>query len=340
MNEKGFNFYYGKEAEQFSFYRIPKLLFIDKRFKDVSVDAKVLYGLLLDRMSLSLKNGWVDEENRVYIYFKLEDVIEFLAIGKDKGVKLFAELDDEKGCGLIKRIRQGPYKPMMIYVKNFNSTKAVCDDVSNEADNIFQTSEKEKSIELEKTEVLTSKKPKSCIQENRSYDFGKAEANNTKINNTKNINTEYSDSYPIISYKFIGNIHINDAKEEMKDREKIRKTLCKNINYACLCEQYGADSINGIVEIMLDVICSKKTFIIVNGEEIPQAAVKNRLLKLTDEHISYVLDCLKQSVSNVRNMKSYMLTALYNAYSTIDHYYTAKVNYDLYGRKREEINKV
>ena len=102
---KNFNldYFYGSEAEQFSFYRLPKMLFTDDRFSDVSAEAKILYGLLLDRMSLSIKNGWVDEENRAYIYFKLDDAMEMLKIGKDKGIKLFAELDAEKGCGLITR---------------------------------------------------------------------------------------------------------------------------------------------------------------------------------------------------------------------------------------------
>ena len=86
MNEivkNSFDFYYGKEAEQFSFYRIPKLLFTDSRFSKVSIEAKVLYGLLLDRMSLSIKNGWIDEENRVYIYFKVSDAMEYMNICKD-----------------------------------------------------------------------------------------------------------------------------------------------------------------------------------------------------------------------------------------------------------------
>ena len=96
-----FNYYYKNEAEQFNFYRIPKVLFTDKHFSKLSVEAKVLYGLLLDRMSLSLKNDWIDEDGRVYIYFKLEDVQECMGIGKDKCIKLFAELD--KGIGLIER---------------------------------------------------------------------------------------------------------------------------------------------------------------------------------------------------------------------------------------------
>lgn len=95
-----FQYYYGMEAEQYAFYRIPKILITDPHFKTLSTDAKLLYGLMLDRMSLSYKSGWLDEENRVYIYFTLEDVMEQLCCKTDKAVKLFAELDEEKGIGL------------------------------------------------------------------------------------------------------------------------------------------------------------------------------------------------------------------------------------------------
>ena len=69
-----FNYFYGTEADQFSFYRIPKALFTDSYFKDLSSDAKILYGLMLDRMSLSIKNQWFDDKNRAYIYFSIEDM--------------------------------------------------------------------------------------------------------------------------------------------------------------------------------------------------------------------------------------------------------------------------
>ena len=114
------DYYYGKEAEQYNFYRIPKLLFTDKRFEKVSIEAKVLYGLLLDRMSLSIKNKWVDDENRVYIYFKVSDAMEFMNICKDKCIKLFAELDADKGCGLIVRKRQGLGKPSVIFERRIS----------------------------------------------------------------------------------------------------------------------------------------------------------------------------------------------------------------------------
>lgn len=110
-----YDYFYGAQAEQFSFYRIPKALFTDTQFKDLSTDAKVLYGILLDRMSLSLKNHWLDEQNRVYIIFTLEEIMESLNCANQKATRLMVEL--EKKVGLIERKRQGLGKPCLIYVK-------------------------------------------------------------------------------------------------------------------------------------------------------------------------------------------------------------------------------
>src|SRR5574344_2798568 len=87
-----FDYYYGIEAEQFSFYRVPRLLVKDARFKELSSDAKLLYGLMLDRMSLSMKNNWLDEENRAYIYYTMENIMEDLGCAKEKCAKILAEL--------------------------------------------------------------------------------------------------------------------------------------------------------------------------------------------------------------------------------------------------------
>ena len=120
MDKKmNFKYFYGTEADQFSFYRIPKALFTNDCFKDLSSDAKILYGLMLDRMSLSIKNQWFDEENRAYIYFSIEDIMELLNCGRNKAVKSLQELDDEKGIGLIEKRRQGFGKVTIIYVKSF-----------------------------------------------------------------------------------------------------------------------------------------------------------------------------------------------------------------------------
>lgn len=114
-----FAYHYGNESEQYTFYRIPKVLMTELRFRCISTEAKLLYGMMLDRMSLSQKNGWIDDQNRVYIYFPIEQVMELLNCKSEKAVKLMAELDGKKGIGLIERVKQGQGKPAIIYVKKF-----------------------------------------------------------------------------------------------------------------------------------------------------------------------------------------------------------------------------
>ena len=113
------SYFYGKEADQFSFYKIPKLLFTEEYFKKISVEAKVLYGLMLDRMSLSMKNQWMDDEGRAYIYYSLEDIMEALGCSNKKAISIMKELDTDAGIGLIEKKRQGQGKPTMIYLKQF-----------------------------------------------------------------------------------------------------------------------------------------------------------------------------------------------------------------------------
>ena len=106
------NYFYGPQAEQFAFYRIPKAIFTDPAYRGISTDAKALYGLLLDRMSLSARNDWMDEQGRVYIVFTVEEIMECLACGNKKAVGLLRELETE--AGLIERRRQGLGKPNLI----------------------------------------------------------------------------------------------------------------------------------------------------------------------------------------------------------------------------------
>ena len=111
-----FDYFYGQSGEMFSYFRVPKILFRDIKFKDLSTDAKTLYGILLDRMGLSVKNGWLDEQGRVYIIFPVQEVMDALGCADNKATKLFRELEK---FGLIERKQRGLGKPNLIYVKNF-----------------------------------------------------------------------------------------------------------------------------------------------------------------------------------------------------------------------------
>ncbi|MBU5431942.1 replication initiator protein A [Intestinimonas sp. MSJ-38] len=157
-------YHLGMDAEQYAFFRIPKLLITEPYFRRLSTDAKLLYGLMLDRMSLSMRNGWMDDDGHVYIYFTLEKACEQLCCKTDKAVKLFAELDSAKGVGLIRRVKQGLGRPVKIYVLRFMG------------------------IEDEPGEDTPEPEPPSC----RNPDFGKTECNKTDKNNTELNNTDSS----------------------------------------------------------------------------------------------------------------------------------------------------
>ncbi len=234
------DYYYGHEAEQYSFYRLPKVLFTDSRYKNLSDGAKILYGLMLDRMSLSMKNGWLDTENRVFIFFTLDDIIEYMNCGQDKGLKLLAELDAAKGAGLIERVKQGQGKPAKIYVKKFISETEVL------------TSEKPKSApRIEGTELLTSEKPRSAPRKSRGQDFGKTECNNTDKSNTEYINTDNLSIHPDTEQKS-SEPSKQTGIDRMDEMNGCREQIRANIGYNVLIDQYGAERLDGIVELMTE----------------------------------------------------------------------------------------
>ena len=324
------DYFYGQEAEQYSFYRIPKVLLTDRHFKSVSMDAKVLYGLMLDRMGLSMRNGWLDSEGRVYIYFTLEDALEMLDCGKDKAVRLFKELDRNGGIGLIERRKQGQGKPARIYVKNFTVRARSGDGAGPPLPSEAQTSEMPKSGLPAETEVLISEKPKSAVPDIRGQDFRKAAANKTEKNNTELIEPEssiyiYPPPCPYTSPPFSGTSQIGMRADEM---DTYRDLIKENIDYDGLLLEYpmDAETLDGYVELMVEVCCSGKAYTRVSGENFPTDVVRSRILKLDRDHIGYVLESMRSNTTPIRNIKAYTLAALYNAPVTISQYYTSLVS--------------
>ena len=294
-----YDYFYGAQADQFSFIRIPTVLFSQEQFKNISPEAKVLYGILLKRMDLSAKNGWFDDQGRVYIICTLEEIMETLNCGNQKAVKLMDELEEK--IGLIERKRQGLGKPNLIYVKNF-----ICpvDKVENSAPSHFL-----------KCENHTSGDVKITLQEVR-----KSHGSNTDNNDTDNRYTE-NPIYP------------GRDEEEMRARMICESFFEDQIEYDYLLDQYPyeRETIRGILDLLVDTYCSKRKYIRVAGDDKPADVVKSQIAKLNSSHIQYVMDCLKENTTDVRNIKQYLLAALYNAPTTISPYYQAKVNYDFYG---------
>ena len=249
-----FEYFYGSQAEQFSFYRIPKLLITSPEFKRVSDSAKLLYGLMLDRMSLSIKNGWVDDENRAFIYFTTNDVMEQMCCGTEKATKLLAELDVEKGIGLIERKKQGQGKPAIVYLKKF-----YVDDNGN--DRNARLSETE-IPDFRKSKVKTFENRNTRLSEVESADFREPKCNynkynNTYVNDTEKSYTERNDT-EITSYP-INRVNCNtspspvvkgiDTMRWIEKRQTYEKIIKNNIDYDIIVNNYSKAWLDEIVVV-------------------------------------------------------------------------------------------
>ena len=322
-----FSYFQGMEGDMYQFYRIPKLLFTSEYFKNLSCEAKVLYGLMLDRMSLSIKNRWLDEEDRVYIFFSVEEIMEMLNCGRNKAVNCLKELDQETGIGLIEKKRLGLGKANVIYVKNFSLREYPDEPAEMEIETDdpeyeeqipcnFEENMPENAVNTQKFEKQTSGSLKNKLQE-----VSKTNCNNTEYNDNESSKTE---SYPSIH-------HDRKDVDKMDERYAYRQIICDNIEYDILCQSYKPESVEELVELMLDAICTTKKYLHINGEAMPAQVVKNRLLKVGYEHIQYVFFSLSKNTTKVKNIRQYMLTVLYNAPVTINQFYDAEVRHDMYG---------
>ena len=408
MEKIQFDYYRGMEAEQYSFYRVPKILFTAECFKELSCEAKVLYGLLLDRMSLSMKNHWLDEEERVYIIFTVEEIAELLNCGTQKAVKLLKELDSEKGIGLIEKKRLGLGRPNVIYVKNFlvqkndkengdmpdlqncenhnsgvvKTTIQECpksqfkNDENHNSEDVepidigteelgkepYLNGEKEiledMEIKMQENEEIGEENfqncenhnsrvvkttiqefPKSQFKNDENHNSGvvkttiqecpKSQSNNTDINKTENNETESSN--------ILSNLICPEKEktiDEIEQRNTYREIIRENISYECFQNDtpHAREEVDELVELMVEVmVMPDQGKIRIAGEDKLVSLVKSQFMKLTHAHIEYVCLCLNKNTTKVGNIKSYLLTALYNSILTINHYYQAEVNHDLYG---------
>lgn len=313
--ETAFDYYYGDESSQFSFYRIPRELVTGDRFKRLSTDAKLLYGLLLDRMGLSAKNGWYDENGRVFIYYTLDEIQEDLSCGHEKAVKLLSELDSGKGFGLIERVKQGQGRPTKIFVKRFTTHAVPPQPVAPQPVPrlpIFG------SQDFGKSEVKSSEKQKSRLPVFGSADFGKSDASYIKSNQTDSIQLNPS-IHPSVSGLDGG---------RLMDRRDCLEEVKENVEYEVLCRQYSHEDVDEVVELICDVLCTTRPTVRIGGEDIPTAQAQDRFHRLDYEHLQYVFDSLRRNTTQVRNIRAYLLTALYNAPVTISNYYQAAVQHD------------
>lgn len=379
-----FDFFYGSDSEQYQFYRVPQVLFTDDRFKSISCEAKLLYGFLLDRTSLSKKSKWVDADGKTYVFYKQENAQESLNIGKDKAVKIFVELEN---IGLIIRKKQGQGKPTKIYVMNFSkpvsksNTKVLqrikslteCKSKNKTSDitskTAVQTSEKPKSEE-KRTEVKTSEKPKSELDcsstipksrllKNRSLDFDKAEvltSENQSYIHTEINHTENSNTYPSIYHITETNGKSqpkseNPSSDGLIDRSKPNSeiSIYKNavaetqlqISYMYLLTNHQSKKsyldliVSLIAEVYVSAYAHPTTSVTINGIKTSIGIVADRLKTIDESHIEYLFEKIDASANTkqIKNPRSYLLSCLYNAPTTMELDTDLQVAYDLHNSR-------
>ena len=264
------DYFYGQAGELFAYFRIPKALFQDSRFRQLSTDARTLYGILLDRMSLSAKNSWVDEHGRVYIIYTVREVQESLCCAEHKAVKLFRELEQ---ADLIERKRRGLGRPSLIYVKNFSSG-------------------------LPKAQIQNCANCNSCAAESAVQVRPKSQSNKTDKNKTER-------NHPFLP----------DETDRLTQREQLEDYFYQALEVELLlrlCPD-DEDAIYQIVDLLVDTCSTKRKMLRIAGDDKPVEVVRSRLKKLNADHIRFVLGCLAENTSPVRNMKQYLLAALFNA---------------------------
>ena len=243
------DYYYGIEAEQFSFYRVPRLLIKDERYRGLSSDAKLLYGLMLDRMSLSMKNGWLDDKNRAYIIYTIDNIMDDLGCSKPTCIKIIKELDSDSGIGLIEKVRRGLGKPDIIYVKNFSTIAETQEekkpenaDKSTEVKNLYFKKEKDftsasKETELQEVKKSDFKKEKNFtsgsketeLQEVKEFAPNYTNYNQTYMNQTNYNHTEESYNNPI--NQSATEKPQDDVIDSMDDAQAYIELIKENINY-------------------------------------------------------------------------------------------------------------
>ena len=369
MNEKiVFDYFHGDEADNYAFYRVPKVLFTKAYFQDLSTDAKVLYGLMLDLISASRENRWIDENDNVYILFSIQTAMAYLGVCKNTAIKLYAELDSKTGIGLIDRIDRGQGRADKIYVRRIELPKDAKENErvkkiqdrrkGNESEN--EDSEGEKVVQKnDRSEKTTATESEKVVQNLNRLNISTATESQkvvqkndrceiTTTTESKNgplevqkmdpINTDFTNTE---SKRDIYSSSPSSCSEDGRTKRDVLIDILKNqIEYDYLIQESPYSTMKEIIESILNLIADTvltapvNGFEQINGRQYPHNQVAARYMKIDYETIKYVLDRFRENTSRIRYVTPYLRTALYNAKDEIELHVLNEVNCDFEDEKR------
>ena len=319
-----FEYFYGQEADLFSFIRVPKLLFTDERFRDLTSDAKILYGLLLDRMSLSVEHDWFDKYGRVFIIYTNAEIVKTLGCAHTKACNTLQQLAD---VGLIEKNNQGQGKAQLIYVKKILSHNSRRPEKCSQNQNSQIQNSQNENPRIPKTGIQEFSKSESINTENINTDFSNTENNNLISSNLIKI---YPPGYT--EQEKNDEIRRDEKKDSLSDIAKIKRSVLEHIDADTLKQRfpYNRELIDQIANLMVDVISDDVEYFVIGGAKKNPELVKDQFKTLDYSHVAYVIDSLKSNTTEVRNMRQYLIASLYNAPLTIDAHYESQVSHDTY----------
>lgn len=318
-------FFRETEEEQLSFVRMPRFLLKDVQFKSISNRAKQLYSLMLDRTALSKKNGWCDGEGRIYICYRYTDIMDDLDCARGTCAKSIKELEE---VGLIETKRHGQGKPNRIYVKRIAITEDPEEKFVGENDdnNVCPEVQKLDFIITDGTvsedTVVEVDTQKSNMQTSKSSDNELPEVQNLDSSYTKNNYNNHNYTNPI-------HLSITTSVVEGDLQQAIRQ----NIDYDAWmirADYTDRERLKCLFQIVCDVVCIPRSTIRIGQTVYPYQSVRDRFLQIRSDHIEYVLECLRKTTTEIRDIWSYLLQALYRSTITIDGYYQQAVQHDWY----------
>lgn len=320
-----FRRYTANEITAGRYYQLPKFLF-EGRFKaGLSAEAKLLYSLLKDRFEMSLRSGWVNSNGEVYLIYTRQDMCDMLGCKMQKIRKLIDEL---KTCGLLDEERPGRNLPNRIYLTCTDFTTPDGSDKTHTS----KTGRQKSDADVKSPSVV----PAAAQPDGINSPSGRINSGLSKIDtpsefskkglskfNTpdcrKSTPIKTNNNKYIYNLSYLSSISKDECNNKTRAREDMTRQIKENISYDVLAADRDIDTgkLDELTEIIIDALCSDAETIRVGRENRPAERVKSMLLRLEDVHIRYVLNSLTCRSHRIRNIKAYLLTALYNAPLTI-----------------------
>jgi len=329
------------ESEQYQFLQLPWLLIKDAQFKKLSDSSKILYSLMLNRTSLSAKNGWVDEQENIYIIYTIEQIMEDLCCAVEKATKVMKELKD---IGLIKTIRRGLGKPNLLYVMNFATSLKY--QTKSPTTPINPQTFGNRNSELSEIEIPNIRKSKSSNINYSNTNYSNTESSQRQTEEKTEEKTDMTmtnddelsaEEITLLENQIPTAEHIQTpqqvetTKYNQKDYDTYKNIIKENIDYQhhTIYNHDDIKMIDGLIEIMLDVILTENPSTTKIGKETKSRDIVRAVyLRLKNEHIQHVIDRYKEQHHQITHKNAYLRTMLYTVYQEHDAYYINQVRAD------------